>query len=101
MSGAGALNGPGFNEGKGKPFTAEDIRFTRKGDSLYAIVMGEPSGEVVIRTLKGRNVKGVRLVGDHGELAWRNAEDGLRVTVPAGIATPMAPVLKIEGDVYI
>jgi len=101
MGGAGALNGPGFNEGKGKPFTAEDIRYTRKGDTLYAIVMGEPSGEVVIRTLKGKNVKSVRLVGHEGGLEWRNAEDGLRVTVPAGVPTPIAPVLKIEGDVYI
>ncbi|MBS1601710.1 MAG: alpha-L-fucosidase [Bacteroidetes bacterium] len=101
MAGAGELKGPGFNEGKGKPFSAEDIRFTRKGDTLYAIVMGEPSGEVVIRTLKGKAVKTVRLVGYAGDLEWKNSEDGLRVVLPAGIPTPMASVLKIGGDVYI
>jgi len=101
MAGAAALNGPGFNEGKGKPFTAEDIRFTRKGAALYAIVMGEPSGEVVIRTLKGKAVKAVRLVGHGGDPEWKNAEDGLRVKLPAGVPTPIAAVLKIEGDVYI
>src|SRR5688572_25333353 len=32
---AAALNAQGFNEGKGKPFTCEDIRFATKGDALY------------------------------------------------------------------
>ena len=98
---AAALNGPGFNEGKGKPFTAGDIRFTRKGDTLYAIVMGEPGGEVVIRTLKGKAVRRVQVVGHAADPDWKNAEDGLRVTIPAGVASSFAPVLKIAGDVYI
>ncbi len=29
---AAQLNAQGFNEGKGKPFTHEDIRFNAKGD---------------------------------------------------------------------
>ena len=37
-----ALSAQGFNEGKGKPFTAEDIRFTAKGDTLYVIALGWP-----------------------------------------------------------
>ena len=33
---AGAkLTAQGFNEGKGKPLTAEDIRFTQKGIDAY------------------------------------------------------------------
>ncbi|HEY6901936.1 MAG TPA: alpha-L-fucosidase [Puia sp.] len=96
-----ALDGPGFNEGKGKPFTAEDIRFTKKGKTLYAILLGEPSGEVVIKTLKGRAVTDVRLLGHSGELVWKNTDDGLKVTVPAGLPGPIASVFKIEGDLYI
>ena len=39
---AAPLTAQGFNEGKGKPFTAEDIRFTRKGNTLYAFLLGWP-----------------------------------------------------------
>jgi len=46
-------------------------------------------------------VKAVRLVGHGGDPEWKNAEDGLRVKLPAGVPTPIAAVLKIEGDVYI
>jgi alpha-L-fucosidase len=36
------LSAQGFNEGKGKPFTAADVRFTIKGNVLYTIVLGTP-----------------------------------------------------------
>ena len=42
---AGAkLTAQGFNEGKGRPFTAEDVRFTQSkdGKTIYAIVLGWP-----------------------------------------------------------
>lgn len=38
ISGGAALSAQGFNEGKGKSFTAEDIRFATKGGVLYAIM---------------------------------------------------------------
>ena len=37
------LQGPGFNEGKGKPLGAQDLRFTARGDTLYASVFGLPA----------------------------------------------------------
>ena len=39
---AAPISAQGFNEGKNKPFTAQDIRFTTKGNTLYAIAMGWP-----------------------------------------------------------
>jgi alpha-L-fucosidase len=50
-SGGAALSAQGFNEGKGKPFTAQDVRFTSKGDTLYAIVLGWPTNGVSIKSL--------------------------------------------------
>jgi alpha-L-fucosidase len=48
-----ALSGQGFNEGKGKPFTAEDVRYTvsKDGCTLYAIVLGWPSGTTTLKSL--------------------------------------------------
>jgi alpha-L-fucosidase len=46
------LSAQGFNEGKGKPFTFEDIRFATKGNALYATAMGWPQdGKLVIKSL--------------------------------------------------
>ena len=47
------LSNQGFNEGRGKPFTAEDIRYTasKDGKTLYAIVCGVPSGPVSLKSL--------------------------------------------------
>ena len=35
----------------GKPFTAQDVRFTSKGSTVYAFVMGWPEKEAVIASL--------------------------------------------------
>jgi alpha-L-fucosidase len=49
---AAALNAQGFNEGKGKAFTHEDIRFATKGDTLYATALGWPEdGKLIIKSL--------------------------------------------------
>jgi len=36
---------------KGKPFTAADVRFTTKGKTLYAIVLGTPQQDLQIKSL--------------------------------------------------
>jgi alpha-L-fucosidase len=100
MDSAAALTAQGFNEGKGKPFTAEDIRFARKGGILYATALGIPSGETVIRTLGGKTVTSVRLLGSNEPLEWKNGENGLHIGVPAASFNDIAPVFKIEGNIF-
>ena len=89
-----------LNEEEAKPFTAEDIRFTKKAGALYAIFLDWPPGEGAIRSL-GANalpdaqVERVDLLGG-GELQFRRDADALRVTLPpAGGA--FVPALRING----
>ncbi|HEY1202212.1 MAG TPA: alpha-L-fucosidase [Niastella sp.] len=97
------LSGPGFNEGKNKPFTAADMRFTTKGDTLYAIVFGWPDdGKVKIKSLSDGNVlrpgavSRVELVGG-GELRFQRNSEALEVTLPENrSALAYANVLKIS-----
>ena len=97
------LSGPGFNEGKGKAFTAADMRFTTKGDTLYAIVFGWPDdGKVKIKSLSDGNVlrpaavSKVELVGS-GELRFQRNSEALEVTLPENRpALSYANVLKIS-----
>jgi alpha-L-fucosidase len=84
------MSGAGFNEGKGKPYSAADIRFTAKGNALYAFVMGWPQdGKVMIKALGsaaphlGKRIARVELVGSARPLAFRQTAQGLLVTLPA------------------
>lgn len=86
LAAAAPLNGQGFNEGKGKPATAADVRYTAKGDDIvYAMVLARPDGDVRLAQLaKGamhaeRSVVGVQQLGA-GKLNWRQSSDGLTLT---------------------
>ena len=75
--------------GLGPNLTPSDIRFTAKGDMLYAIVLGWPDGgKVNIKSLAkdSLNNKGeigaVQLLGSSGKLAFSRDESGLSVTLP-------------------
>jgi len=97
------MSGAGFNEGKGKPFSSADIRFTAKGDAVYAFVMGWPQdGKVLVHALRAatphlkKRIARVELVSTGRPLAFRQSADGLQVTMPAyKPALAYANVLKI------
>lgn len=90
-----------FNEGKGKAFTAGDIRFTTKQRTLYAILLGWPEERsTLIKSLAGKGkVTAVRLLGHDKALAYTQNETGLRVVLPEQAPCKNAYVLKIEGAI--
>lgn len=92
----------GFNEGAITQLTAQDIRFTQKGDAIYAIVMAWPeNGEVLVKSLGTANpydvksIRKVELLG-HGKLAYTTDASGLKVKLPEVKKSDMALVLKIR-----
>lgn len=95
------LTAQGFNEGSNKPYTPEDMRFTQKGKSLYAILFGKPTAEIRIRSLGtvsnllGRPVRSVKLVGSREKLTWRATSEALVVDAPTN-GDAIATVLKID-----
>ncbi len=100
-----ALSAQGFNEGKGKPFTYEDIRFTAKDKTLYAFSMGLPNAEgtdIIIKSLatnssiKVGTIESVALLG-YGNLNFVRNEDGLKITLPSKRPCEHAFVFKITG----
>jgi alpha-L-fucosidase len=81
------LSAQGFNEGKGKPFTAEDVRFTvGKDGSVYAIAMGWPEKPLTIRSLASGSTESgiaeVKLLGSPERVRWEQTNDGLLITPP-------------------
>jgi alpha-L-fucosidase len=97
------LTDQGMNEGKSAPLTAADIRFTAKGDAVYAFVMGWPAGREISITALGtaaghlkKPVARVEFMGTGAALAFRQGQDGLKVTLPAAApALPYAFALKV------
>jgi alpha-L-fucosidase len=90
-----------FHDTDSKPYTAEDYRFTSKGDALYAIELGWPKGsEAVIHALAAgvgiRNVAEVKILGDDKALTFEQRSDGLHIHVPASPVGQHAYVYKIS-----
>ena len=96
------IQAQGFNEGKGKALTAEDIRFTTKGQTVYAIVLGWPDKPLNIRALGAgagnldAAVESVSLLGAKEPVKWKQAQDALQVEFPAAKPCDHAFVVKIE-----
>jgi alpha-L-fucosidase len=88
---------------KRKAFTAQDVRFTAKGPTLYAIALDWPEdGRLVINSLARRStlapgrIDKVRLLGHEGDVAWSRQESGLTVTLPRQRPCENAFVLEIS-----
>lgn len=103
METAAPLNAQGFNEGKGKPFGSADVRFTTKGKTLYALLLGWPADKTaLIKKLASNNarkVSAVSLLGYPAPLSFEQSTEGLKVNFPDQPPCKNAFVLKIEGAV--
>ena len=90
-----------FNENQRKDLSAADVRFTKKGATLYAFSMGEPGKEIVFAPLGTKSpqtpgkVQHVELLGAPGSLKFKQDETGLHVELPAQL-----PALPAEGVTF-
>jgi alpha-L-fucosidase len=91
-------DGP-FNQTR-EPLTPDDVRFTTRGDTLYAIFFGRPeSGVIQIESLRPTalidEVESVEMLGYAGQVEWEQVSTGLRVTVPQDVPEATAYSLRI------
>jgi alpha-L-fucosidase len=97
----GATRTSGARDSGAKPFTAQDVRFTSKGKTLYAFVMGWPAQEAVISSVgtgskpEAGKVRNVELLGFKGKVQWAQEATGLRVRMPEEKLSDYAITLKI------
>jgi alpha-L-fucosidase len=94
-----------FNENSARPYTGEDIRFTAKGNVLYAFALAWPAGgRLTINSLGHatghypRQIGRIELVGNGGKpLPFTRGEQALVVTLPPERAGGIVSTLKITG----
>jgi alpha-L-fucosidase len=91
-----------FNENGRKDLTAEDVRFTVKGKTVYAFLMGRPGTRAVVAALgtsaktQPGKIHNVELLGHKGKIKWTQNDSGLEVELPQEAPSQLAAALKVE-----
>ncbi|MEO6229429.1 MAG: alpha-L-fucosidase [Ferruginibacter sp.] len=82
-----------------KPFNAADIRFTTKGNTLYAIAMGLPTTSTNINALGKKENNGsianIEMVGSNEKISWSQKDDSLIIKPSKNYPSENAVVYKI------
>jgi alpha-L-fucosidase len=84
-------------------YTAEDFRFTTKGDTLYAIGLAWPKGgEAVIRSLAviagSEPVQSIAFLGSSAKISFDQRPDGLHVHLPAQSPAKYAYAIRLTFE---
>jgi alpha-L-fucosidase len=81
-----------------RPLTWQDVRFTTKGDYLYAIVCGVPQGPLQIKSLGrlGPGFSSIELLGSHEKVQYKFDWEGLTILPIKEWPTQHAVVFKIK-----
>ncbi len=93
-----------FHDTETQPYTAEDFRFTTKGNDLFAIELAWPTGqETVVRSLgtselSEGHIQSVSLLGSDAKLTYQQGVDGLHIQLPAKPAGDIAYAFRITLD---
>ena len=94
------LRAQGFNEGRGKPMTADDVRFTTRNGAIYMIELGVPTAELQVKSLGTaarlleRPIEHIALIGSDEPIVWKQGE-ALSIQAPHSTPSPEALVYKI------
>jgi alpha-L-fucosidase len=75
-----------------------NIRYTVKGDSLYAIIVGKWPTSITLKSLPNSQgtVSGVSLLGG-GDLTFKQSDEGLKIDFPGSAPCKFAYAVKIAG----
>ncbi len=85
-----------------RPYDSNDIRFSTKGETLYAFCMKTPVGNIKINSLGkdskicGKQVASVKILGSKEKLKWNQQADALVITKPSKLPDWEVVTLKVE-----
>jgi alpha-L-fucosidase len=92
-----------FNDTKTGAYSSEDIRFTTKGNTIYATALGWPeTGKLTIKSLGTAaagdevHVRDVQLLGSNGQIKWTRDSGALTLNLPSKQIGQYAFVFEIE-----
>lgn len=90
-----------FGESQRIVYTSGDVRFTKKRNTLYAILMGWPDREARIQSLGAGSsaepveIEHLSLLGSNEALTWKQERDALIIQTPVRQPCPSPCILRI------
>ncbi|MDR1098332.1 MAG: alpha-L-fucosidase [Tannerella sp.] len=92
-----------FTDNEASAYTANDLRFTTKGNDLYAISLNWSDSDVLIKSLDKQAVADariidVKLLGSDEKIKWQQTDEGLKVFFPQNKPGKYAYAFKISFD---
>lgn len=90
-----------FSEKENDLMSARDIRFTRKGETIYATIMGIPYETIRINSLnedalKGKQISSIKLLGSDESIQFSQDAKGLSIQPPKSKPSDIALSFKLE-----
>jgi alpha-L-fucosidase len=82
--------------------TANDFRFTAKGDTVYAFICGEPKGQVKLKQfnlLNYHTIQSINMLGVKDTLKFSQERDGTVIHIPKILPSKYAVCLKIVPQI--
>ena len=81
-------------------FTAKDIRFTTKENTIYIFILDWPGNgkNIKIQNLNSKeikNIKSVSFLASGEKVRWKQDEDGLHITTPTSPIGKYAYAFKV------
>lgn len=90
-----------FSDNTATPYTAQDIRFTTKGNDFYAIALNWDDEGILIHSLDEKAVAdaeilNVQLLGSDEKIEWQQTGKGLKLSFPKAKPCDYAYAFKIS-----
>ena len=85
-----------------RPYESDDVRFTTKGEILYAFCMKKPSGDIKITSLglnsimSGKQIESVKILGSKEKLKWNQQSESLVIKKPSKLPEWQVVTFKVE-----
>ncbi len=86
-------------------FTSKDVRYTRRGDILYAIILGWPGAnhkfqfnELNSENLEEKTISEISVLGSSERIDWSQDNESVTVTMPTETPDEKAIVFKIRTE---
>lgn len=88
-----------WNRNKGEyKFKAGDVRYTKKGNDLYVIILEWPGDEIVLNSIKDLTIKKIISHRSGQSLPWKKTNQGIHISLADESVSPFANVLKIQCE---
>ncbi len=86
-----------WTEAAGKSVQGDDLRFTRKGDDLYMIILGKPKSNELAFEMGAHSFTSITMLGDPKPLGYEQMGGNLGIRLPEHLPGDYAYVIKLAG----